>query len=250
MKEKQRHDEVTLPNVRNPNKDKMPLEEIMSRWYDRSPAHDDYSLIPTQGARNGEIPSGNGVTLLEDHSGRPKYNAASIADQTTKRQRGSTKHSAGNERGEGRDSKLNFVRYRKLLLESPAYRWLITSLRREALLISARTNLMESIREEIIRSLPTSSTMSRTQSAEVYMITYRVDWNPLAFFKEQGYKEDPGDVIEKAITLTGSTRDAQALVCARYLSQTWPFTGEHVMRLLQKMLRDEPGHPHTCKLLK
>jgi hypothetical protein len=186
MKEKQFHDEVTVPDVQDVDNDEMPLEEKMRRWDDGSQAH---------------------------------------------------------------DNALNFVKYRKLLLKSPAYRWLITSLRREALLIAAETNLMESIREKLISLLSASHIMTRTQSAEAYKITYRVNWNPLAFFKEQGYKEDPGDVIETAITLTGSTRDAQALVCARYLSQTWPFTGEYVIRLLQKMLRDEPGHQHTCKLL-
>jgi hypothetical protein len=227
----------------------MPLEEIMSRWYDGSPAHDDYSRAPLQSADEGKVPSENVANRFDNHTDSPYYGTTSMTDQTTKDLRASTNHVAEHEGSESHHSKHDFATYRRLLLQSPAYRWLTTSLRREVLLTAPETNLMDSIREEIICSLPRSRTISRTQSAEAYMITYQLDWNPSAFFKEQGYKEDPGDVVETVITLTGSTRDAQALVCAQYLSQTWPFTGDYVIQLLKRMLRDAPGDRHTCKLL-
>lgn len=42
--------------------------------------------------------------------------------------------------------------------------------------------------------------------------------------------------MEEAITLTGSLIDAQALPCIEYLRQTWPLSGEYILRLLQKLM--------------
>jgi hypothetical protein len=95
---------------------------------------------------------------------------------------------------------------------------------------------MEVIRQEFISSRP---------SAEVYKITFGTEWDPLAFIKEQEYREEPDEAVEKAITLTGSAKDALALTCAQYLCQTWPSAGEHTMRLVKDVLRS--GHRHTCK---
>jgi len=98
---------------------------------------------------------------------------------------------------------------------------------------------MEAIRREIISSLP---------FAEAYKITFGIEWDPLAFVKEQEYREEPDEAVERAITLTGSAKDAQALTSAQYLCQTWPSAGEHTMRLVKDVLRCGPGHRHTCKL--
>lgn len=174
----------------------------------------------------------------------------SLLDETNESLRTRVEHDAENKTSKSLVNKHRFAECRKLLLQSPAYSWLITSLRRELILVSAKPNLMESIRREIHSVLPTSHSVSGARSPEVYTITYRTNWNPLAFFKQQNYREGPGNAVETAITLTGSTQDAQALGCAQYLYQTWPFTGKDVMHLLKKLLRDVPGRRHTRKSLK
>jgi hypothetical protein len=79
-------------------------------------------------------------------------------------------------------------------------------------------------------------------------MTFRVEWDPLAFLKDQEYKVNFHEAIETAITLTGSSdSDVQALTCIQYLCQTWPVLGEHTIRLVQAVISSGPGHEHTSK---
>ncbi len=111
----------------------------------------------------------------------------------------------------------------------------------------AELNYMEAIRREIIKSLPSSHKVSRKKSAETYKMTFVIEWDPLAFIKEQDYKDKPDNTIKIAITLTESTKDTQALTYAQYLYQTWPSAGEYTIRLIKHMIRGDPGHRHTYK---
>ncbi|KAN0073022.1 hypothetical protein V8E54_009136 [Elaphomyces granulatus] len=138
--------------------------------------------------------------------------------------------------------------YRDFILNSPAYKWLLASLRKETLLAQANPNSMLAIRQDIINSLPTSHRISRKAPPEAYKITFDISWDPLAFFREQSYGEKPEKVVEKVITLTGSARDAQALTCGQYLCQTWPSAGECVIRLVKDVVQGGPDHRHTCYL--
>ena len=139
--------------------------------------------------------------------------------------------------------------YRDFIFKAPTYEWLLASLRREFNLAPAEPNFMEAIRRTIINSLPSSHKVSRKKSAEAYKMTFRIEWDPLAFVKEQEYREEPDEAVEIAITLTGSAKDAQALTCAQYLCQTWPSAGEYIIRLVKDVVRSGPSHQHTCKFL-
>lgn len=137
--------------------------------------------------------------------------------------------------------------YRELLSVSPAYEWLLENLQKEFSLAPVEPNHVNSIKHEIIRFLPASHKISRRRSPESYKMVFEVDWDPLAFIKEQGYKEEPAEVVEKAVTLTGSTKDAQALTCKQYLCQTWPSLGEHLMQLVKDVVNFGPGYRCICK---
>lgn len=150
------------------------------------------------------------------------------------------------EHGDEETNSTELPAYRNFIFETPAYEWLLASLRREFHLL-AEPNLMRAIRQEIIRVLPRSRKVSRMKSTEIYKVTFQVAWDPLTFIKEQGYKEEPDEAISLAITLTGSVKDAQALTCAQYLCQTWPISGNHIILLVQEVIRGEPGHHHFCK---
>ena len=138
--------------------------------------------------------------------------------------------------------------YRSFISKAPAYEWLLARLRREFLLAPAEPNYMEAIRREIIKFLPSCHKVSRTTSAEAYTMTFVIEWDPLAFVKEQMYKEEPDEAVEMAITLTGSAKHAQALTCAQYLCQVWPSSGEYIIRLVKDVVRSGPSHRHTCKI--
>jgi hypothetical protein len=139
--------------------------------------------------------------------------------------------------------------YRGFIFKAPAYEWLLASIRKELLLAPAEPNVMESIRKAIVASLPSSHKVSRKTSAAAYKVTFVLRWNPLAFINQQEYKEEQDEAIGRAITLTGSAGDAQALTCAQYLSQTWPSSGSHIIQLLKDVVRAGPDNRQTCKFL-
>jgi hypothetical protein len=110
--------------------------------------------------------------------------------------------------------------YQDFISKSPAYEWLLATLRKEFLLAPAEPNSMEAVRREILHSLPSSHKVSRKKPPQACKVTFKIKWDPLAFVKEQDYGEEPGEAVKTAITLTGSAGDAQALTCGQYLRQT------------------------------
>jgi hypothetical protein len=105
------------------------------------------------------------------------------------------------------------------------------------------SDLMEDIRAKILGALPFYHEVGRSSS---YKATFELDWDPLSFVKEQRYTESPHEALERAITLTGSANDAQAMTTVEYLSQTWPATGKHVMRLVADVARNI-DHSASCE---
>jgi hypothetical protein len=143
----------------------------------------------------------------------------------------------------------NLSKYRDFIFQTPAYEWLLASLRKELVLAPAEPNYMEAIRRKITESLPACQRVSSRRSAQVHRIFLEINWDPLLFYIEQGYSEGLEDAIERAITLTGSAKDAQALATVQYLCQTWPSSGNHIIRLVKDVLRSGRGNQHTCQCL-
>ena len=65
--------------------------------------------------------------------------------------------------------------------------------------------------------------------------------------RSKSIERKPDEAVEIAITLTGSSKDAQALTCTQYLCQTWPSAGEYTMRLVKDVLRSGLAIDSTCK---
>lgn len=137
--------------------------------------------------------------------------------------------------------------YRGLLFENAAYRWLLESLHRECRLAPATPDYMVEIRQGIVKHLPSSHVMSRHHPAEMFKAIFEVRWDPVVFLQEQGYEGARGDLIETFVTLTGSSTDAQALTCIKYLVQTWPFSGAEIMRLVKEVISDRHSQEGACK---
>lgn len=128
--------------------------------------------------------------------------------------------------------------YKEFIINSPAYKLLLARLRNESVLTMPSSTSLEHIRQEIATSLAPYK-VSRNQSAQSYKLAFVMDWDVLAFIRAQGYTEPPDEALEKAITLTGSSQEAQALTCLQYVSQTWPLAGENTFRLVQDLIRSE-----------
>jgi hypothetical protein len=131
--------------------------------------------------------------------------------------------------------------HREFIVRTEAYKWLTTTLQRETTLTRANPDLMAAIQDTIFSALPSSHRISRKESSKAYKVIFKLDWDPLLFVKQQQYKESAGRALKKAITLTGSSNNAQALTTQAYLCQTWPTTGKQVMGLVREVVRVPEG---------
>ena len=125
---------------------------------------------------------------------------------------------------------------RSFLLKGPAYQWLLKSARSSAHLTERRGTAMESISRKIDATL---SSMERPKSrlCPIFRARFDVDWDLQNFLRGQEYDTTLEIALERAITVTGSARDAQALSCMDYMCQTWPSSGRAVVHAFQKALR-------------
>lgn len=139
--------------------------------------------------------------------------------------------------------------YQEFIFSTEAYEWLLTRLRTEFRLVPTEPNTIRAIRDKIMSSLPSAHRISRKVSSQSCSARFELDWDILDFFETQGYLNQPDEVFEGVITLTGSCRDAQAATCAQYIHQTWPLTGEVTVQLIKGVLRGGEGHSHWCKCL-
>lgn len=111
-----------------------------------------------------------------------------------------------------------------------AYDWLLQQLRMSCRLVEPRS--VENIAQRIALLVPPTVISNR----ELRTVLYELDWDLRGFIQRQYPGEKPSFVVERIITLTGSSRDAQALTCAQYLDQTWPMTGQITLQLIMDLL--------------
>jgi hypothetical protein len=136
--------------------------------------------------------------------------------------------------------------YTRIISNDPGYVWFLDRLRREIMLSKAAESAMDSIRNIILRAMPRANHISRKSSTQAVEVTYFVDWSPVIFLDEQEYADPHPLAFTKAITLTGSHTDAQALSCKDYLRQTWPHTGNGVLMLIERLLSPSSPNEAVC----
>lgn len=140
--------------------------------------------------------------------------------------------------------------YLELVLASPAYQWFVAALRREVVLnledSPSMIAIRKAIRDGIAFYLPSSSRISTRRSVKVVNLTFHISWDPIKFVEDQQYQEKPEDAIYRAVTLTGTVRNAQALTSAQYLLQTWPTTGQKILELIQGIVAGGSHEKVSC----
>lgn len=190
---------------------KMPLNELISLWYSK-----------------GSPEPGSITHCFAEDAGNEDQNSIDSIGATE----------------EEEDSKLPQLQaYRELILNSPSYQWLLSNLRRECMLAMSEANAMDEIRDYILAVLPASPIISRRKPPETFEVCLWLNWDPVAFCKEQVYTEAPEQAIERAITLTGTGSTAQALTCSQYMRQTWPLTGIQILQFVTAFASGEHETP-------
>ena len=135
----------------------------------------------------------------------------------------------------------NVEKYKDFVSKTSAYTWLLANVAREVAQTSHESYLLKQIRNAISSRLPPIIKVSSRTVTDTTTISFQMDWDPMAFIREQRYSGDPAIVLERVITLTGSPINAQALPCLQYLTQAWPCSGTHVASLLKKLTRAKSG---------
>ncbi|KAE8321631.1 purine and uridine phosphorylase [Aspergillus sergii] len=138
--------------------------------------------------------------------------------------------------------------YRELIMDSPVYKWLLGSLRRELDLQPAEPDARGAIRNRILDSLPPSGRVSRYDQPSIYQVKFTLNWDLMAFVKEQEYDTKKEGFLGRIITITGTRQDAQAMTCLQYLHQTWQSFGDKILQLVEATLLDGPDYKHRCAL--
>jgi hypothetical protein len=133
--------------------------------------------------------------------------------------------------------------YRDLVQSGLAYAKLLSGIHAECETQATEPNTLAEISEGISKMLPISPRFSRRRAPERFIFMFNVDWDPIAFLREQEYSEDRETSLANAVVLTGSITSSQALTCTEYLEQTWPSTGTQIFRLIQDLVR--VGFPRT-----
>jgi hypothetical protein len=134
------------------------------------------------------------------------------------------------------------------ILQTPAYKWLVDTLKRETTLKRASPDLMEQIGAQIRGVLLSyGDEVSRKTPSQEYEATFELLWNPLHYLKDQPPYDDAEEVLGGAITLTGTVNDAQALTALEYLCQVWPDSGMHVMQLITDVACQDSEHIATSE---
>jgi hypothetical protein len=133
--------------------------------------------------------------------------------------------------------------YHNIIVDSPAYQWLLTNLSNEFLLQSWTTE--PRIRQRILDKLPTG-TISKQRSPDIHEFTFELELNNamqesiLNGFPQ--HRRLSNRSFRSFFVLTGSPWEAQGLTVEQYLAQTWPITGLQLIDALEKATTNLARH--------
>lgn len=124
---------------------------------------------------------------------------------------------------------------RSFLLDGPAYQWLLENVRASALLTERKGTIVEAIAHKIDTTLSSMKTQ-KSWCFQIFQASFEMDWDLPSFLKGQENDTTLEIAVKHAITVTGSSSNAQALACINYMCQTWPSSGRDIVRVLQEAL--------------
>ncbi|KAF2235938.1 hypothetical protein EV356DRAFT_90085 [Viridothelium virens] len=127
---------------------------------------------------------------------------------------------------------LRYQDVRSFLRDGPAYQWLLDNIRSSKLLTERKATIFDTITIEITKAF-SSVSAPELRTTQDFQVIYSMDWDLEGFLRVQEYDTTLEIAVERAITITGSFSNAQALTCVDYMCQTWPSSGRQMVRALQ-----------------
>ncbi|KAI0895004.1 hypothetical protein F4806DRAFT_105412 [Annulohypoxylon nitens] len=135
--------------------------------------------------------------------------------------------------------------YQQFISTNPCFCWLLDCLQREVRFSTTEAYIIDEIRDQIRSGITSMEPTIQAERPRFVKVAYMLDWDILKFLRTQEYELPDADAIANAITLTGSTTQAQALSCCDYLVQMWPHTGHHTLKCLQGALRNDGDYEES-----
>ncbi|GAB1315628.1 hypothetical protein MFIFM68171_05838 [Madurella fahalii] len=121
-------------------------------------------------------------------------------------------------------ARINFVS------NTTSFSWFLDSIRSRYQLDYSAANVLTNIQSSVALFLPE---YRGNRALRRQQVTLWMDWNPKLFAEQQQY---PGiHSIPSGLTITGSAMKSQLSTCRSYLKQTWPTTGEVVLKGLVEL---------------
>lgn len=135
----------------------------------------------------------------------------------------------------------------KTLLDSEAYRWLVSMMRRGSRLngidphcmISHRAVMTLQLQSVAEREAQKAKSLGRTtfnRQPPLYVARFELPWDPMTFLWEDYKGDNPGEAVSQFVTLTGDGRSVQAETCRGYFEQVWPTTGSQFIDLVEELV--------------
>jgi hypothetical protein len=138
--------------------------------------------------------------------------------------------------------------YHNIIVESPAYQWLLTNMAKESNLQLGTPQ--PRIRQRILDKLPTG-TISKRRSPDIHEVTFELRWEDAMeeYFRYElpEQRRLSNRSFQSFVVLTGSPREAQGLTLEQYLAQTWPTAGLQLLFSLHAAVINH-SHLHTVDL--
>ncbi|CAN9258661.1 unnamed protein product [Alternaria alternata] len=82
--------------------------------------------------------------------------------------------------------------------------------------------------------------------AHTERLSFEIDWDLRSFLEGERYDTTISTALERAITITGTYEDAQALTCMEYMTKVWPETGCDTILALQAAVAQHSKEQPSC----
>lgn len=134
--------------------------------------------------------------------------------------------------------------YREVLINSPAYAWLASTLNAELQHETLGEDSRAKIHQTIVNMLETRKhTISRREAPPTVSMRFHTSWNMMSFFRHQDYGIPLWEALPRAFVLTGHGNNIQSSTVEEYISQVWPYYGPEILKLYQWMGKEKgPKH--------
>ncbi|KAH6896532.1 hypothetical protein B0T10DRAFT_583101 [Thelonectria olida] len=149
------------------------------------------------------------------------------------------------------DSRFDVIeisKYRSLVTESPPYRWLLSTLRKEMLLgvSSFNSKPKNEIKERILSELP-PGVISKRKAPLVYHMKFHIPWDSATLLNGADGAAPNEGALRSFPTFTADSGWIHATSAEEYLQQMWPSSGRHLVHFMQQLV-DSGGYP-VCETL-